>query len=306
MKNTLFFVCMVSICINCAIYPISFKSFYSIFAAEKYEEVEQKEIPAGACRSIKIENIKGPIHIQGWQQPKILLKATKRATKQESLAHISINIHSSNDHIDIKTVFANETTIGSVDYHLLVPETINITVDAKTSLIKVEHSTGAVTAHNEQGNIELLDIRGPIDVAIGSKGSIMIEQPGNSIKATTLHGTIDIHDAKKSIFASSDNGKIRASSKLVTHGSIIQLDASGPITLQLPSEVNADIQAETEQGNITCEHYVTIKPFITQLNSKSWTQFKRMVNGTFGSGGAHISLHSVSGNIKITKSATTT
>ena len=100
---------------------------------------------------------------------------------------------------------------------------------------------------------------------------------------------------------SNDNGKIKASCKIVPQGSTIKLDAPGAITLQLPEDVNADIQAESEQGSIICDHYITIKPFITQLNPKAWTQFKRNINGTIGSGNAQICLHSASGNSKIAK-----
>lgn len=297
-----FLITILSVLFISNTFSFSFKSFYSsIFTREKYDKVIQKEIPVPKQQKLILESKYGPITIQTWQQSKILLKAIKRTTQEEFLPNISIDIKSSNDRVAIKTIYKDETQNGSVEYQLLVPSTMNIALKTNTSQIKVEHITGSVSVHAENGDTNLHAIQGPIDVEIAQNGSIVIEQPGSSLKASTHYGTIDIHDAKKSIFASTDSGKIRASSKFVPSGSMIKLDATGPITLQLPTNVNSGIQAETEQGSIICDHYLTIKPFITQLNSKAWTQFKRNTNGIFGNGGAQISLHSVSGNIKITK-----
>jgi len=301
MKKYLLVISILAALSYSHINSISLKSFYSYFSNERFEEVEQKEIPVGARHNLKLEHINGPIQIQTWQQPTILLKATKHAAKQELLPQISISVHSSNDAVSIKTVYGQDALNGSADYHLLVPASLNITVATDSSNINIDHITGAVTVNSQNGNVSLHAIQGPIDIAIANKGSIVIEQPGNVIKATTHLGNIDILDAKKNLFASTDNGKIKSSCKAVPSGSVIKLDATGPIALQLPSGINADIQAETEQKDISCDHYVTIKPFITQLNNKAWSQFKRSVNGTLGTGQSQICLHSVAGNIKITK-----
>jgi len=279
---------------------LSLKSVYSFFAPERFEEVEQKEIPINPNQNLVVIQERGPIHIQTWQQPRVMLKATKRTAKQELLPQLRVSIKSTKNALTIKTV-CQEDCQGSIEYELLVPEATPVDVTAQNSKINVDHVTGPVTIHNELGDVQLLAVQGSADVEVTQKGAIAIEQPGNSIKVVTHNGNIDIHDAKKSIFASTDNGKIRASCKTVPQGSTIKLDAPGAITLQLPQDVNADIQAESEQGSIICDHYVTIKPFITQLNPKAWTQFKKNINGTIGSGNAQICLHSASGNSKISK-----
>jgi len=304
MKQNLSIITLLALLSVSYAHAFSFKSLYSYFSAEKHAAVEQQEIPLSGQANLIIENIRGPIHIQTWQQQKILLKATKRASKQEMLPQMSIDLKSNNNAIIIKTVYDQDPIKGSIEYDLLVPDTINATVKAQSSPIKVEHIAGMVTIQNEEGDIELNAIQGPITVEVMNKGSIVIDQPGNTIKAITHYGTIDIHDAKKSIFASTDNGKIKTSCKTVPHGSVIKLDASKPITLQLPSGIDADLQAESDQGSILCEHYVTIKPFITQLNAQAWNQFKRTINGSLGNGGAQICLHSVAGTIKITQETT--
>jgi len=282
----------------------SFKSISSYFSSDKYENVEQREIPLKNQSHIIIETINGPIHIQTWQQQKVLLKAAKRSNKEELLSHMSIDTKSNNDTLIIKTIYDQEPIKGSVAYELLVPAKINVSIKAGSSPIKIEHIKGTVAIRNQNGNIELNAVQGPIAIEVINKGSIVVDQANSTIKAITHQGNIDIHDAKKSIFASTDNGKIKTTCKNVPHGSTIKLDASRPITLQLPTGTNANLQAETEQGRILCEHYLTIKPFITQLNPQAWNHFKQNVNGSLGNGGANICLRSVSGNIKIAQETT--
>ncbi len=303
-KNLLIIISIMIYSTSFSMHAFSFKSLYSYFVPEKNQAIEQQEIPLENRSRLVLETIKGPVQIKTWKQQKILLKATKHAGKEEFLPQMSIYTQSNNDTITIKTIYDQDKIKGSVEYQLLLPAHLNIAIHAQMSTIDVEHINGTIEIMNTTGNVELNAIKGSISVDVKQKGSIAINQPENTVKAFTHNGTIEIQDAKKSVFAATDGGKIKASCKSIPQGCTVKLDATGQIILELPTGINADIQAETEHGYVLCQHYITIKPFITQLNAQAWNQFKRSVTGSLGNGGAHICLNSVSGTIKIAQETT--
>jgi len=300
MKNRLIALSILTLIANSYSFGFSLKSVSAYFSSEKFEEVKQQEIPLGSIKQLVLNNKRGPIKIQTWQQPNVLLKATRKAAKQEMLKDIAVQVAPVKNKLTIATAINNDIK-GSVDYQLLIPATIDLEVSNELGDVSIEQTAGATTVKTETGNVKLSSVQGPIDVDITEHGSVVVEQPGGTVKINSVAGNIDIHDAKANLFAETENGKVTASYKQIPKGTKIQLEASGPIALQLPSETDADIQAEVTKGCVLCDHYITINPFITQLNRKSWDQFKRSVSGMLGKGGSSINLHSASGPIKITK-----
>jgi DUF4097 and DUF4098 domain-containing protein YvlB len=118
---------------------------------------------------------------------------------------------------------------------------------------------------------------GPIDVS-DSTGNLQLHTSGGGISIRNGDGAVDAHTS---------GGSIRAELRS-NHG--IDLSTSGGgITLLIPKNTNGSIDAETSGGGVTSDLPVTTTHF----------DGSNRLEGTLGSGGAQISLHTSGGGIHI-------
>ena len=128
----------------------------------------------------------------------------------------------------------------------------------------------------DTGDITIYKAQQPVTASIFTKGSIDIEHAHNTVKATTKNGDIDIRDAHNSVIAHTQQGAIHHHSYRVPSTAKIELMSDyGSITAQLPPEVNAEVQAHTKKGMVTCEHSITMHPFTTTITKDTFDRLKR-------------------------------
>jgi DUF4097 and DUF4098 domain-containing protein YvlB len=287
----------------------------SLFKRTIHEEIVQKEYPLKGRKSVYIKNIRGTITVKSeWTNQSLLVTATKKAPKAEYLDLVTIDDSKSDKTcINIETVYLekNKKTAGlaksskpskaSIDYVLLVPQNVRLELVSDNGNIVVKEVNGQIVARTcNNGNIEIENAQNSIYAQVEKNGSIFINQANNNVKAFAHQGNIIIHNAKKGIIAQTDKGRLDIECLKLPSTSKVSLNTrSGNITLRIPETTNAELQAHTDKGTLTCAHYLTVKPMTTQLNPNAWTRFKREVEGVLGSGEATITVHSTNGHIKI-------
>lgn len=275
-----------------------------------HEEIVQKEYPLKGRKAISIKNLRGNITVKSeWDNQTVLVTAIKKAPKAEYFDLATID-DSRSDRVELKIETAYSSTNKksskvSVDYELVVPHNVRLELIADHGTIKIHEVNGQIIAKTcQEGNIEIDNAQNSVYALIEKKGSILIHQAQNNVKAFAHHGNITIHNAKKGIIAQADRGKLDIACLQIPSTSKVTLNTrSGHITLRIPEATNAELQAHTENGTVTCAHYVTVKPLTTQLDSQAWTRFRKEVEGTLGSGEANITAHTDKGNIKILDAA---
>lgn len=147
---------------------------------------------------------------------------------------------------------------------------LNAPVRAETSGggVQVQNVAGTVNAHTSGGRIEVADSTGDLDLKT-SGGGIDIRNDDGKVEARTSGGGIE--------------AQLRAN-----HG--IDLRTSGgTITVLLPEDTHASVDAETSGGHVTSEFPLTT----TQIDDRNHVQ------GVIGGGGPAISLNTSGGNIRL-------
>lgn len=315
MKRTILFSTLISlhsITLTLGSGKFSLDGIYSLFGKYSNEAVVEKEYRITKPATLTINNIDGDIIITTeWKRDSICLKATKKATKEELLNEFSIKAKHEErfdgNHLTLKTTCPHKEIKGSITYNLIVPTHIALNLHTDRGVIRVNDVNGPVVATTQIGNIELKNVGNTITAQTEENGSIHIEKAQGNIKATTNKGDIMIADASKSIIANTQKGNIITTCSEVppTSKIVLNSEASGGITLALPSTVNATLQGKTTRGRLTSDHYVTIKPFTTKLTKHTRREFERQVDGILGTGEADIRVSSNNGNIKIIETKTT-
>ncbi|MGB8367198.1 MAG: DUF4097 family beta strand repeat-containing protein [Candidatus Babeliales bacterium] len=297
---------LLCFCISSPLHTTQFKKVSSFFGGCPYEEILQKEYVIEKQGTVVIENIDGPITITtGWKKNTIFLKATKKSNKPDQLALINIiDKQVTPDKLLIKTEYRQPKTKGMVEYELIVPTDLRLQISVNHGSVKIQEMQGPISVKTVQGNIEIAKTNNVIHTEAIKSGSIMIDQSIGPISATAHHGDIIITHANQSILATTNKGHIFVACVDIPSTGSIRLEThTGPITLALPTTTNATFQGKTIRGTITSDHYLTLKPCTTKLNTMAWSRFKKEIDGIFGTGEAEIKCRNHHGNIKIVETA---
>jgi len=292
--------------INSLVYQVShakfsFDTIKSYLFSKPTQETVQQEFALSKNGTIKLQNPRGNVTIKGWKQNTVHIKATKIARKKEQLDHIVVNCSCTNNRISIAAKFKQESKDGRVDYELLVPETTKLFVKNDQGSVTVKKINAPIKVVTQKGDIIIFEAQKTV-VASTNRGTININKSSGSVQANAVRGNIQINGSTHNVVAKTERGTILATCQNLPSLDTISLTTqSGNIALELPVKIDADLQARTARGKLTCEHYITVKPQAIQLNKQTWARLKKEVNGTLGSGEATIRLSAGSGNIKITK-----
>lgn len=240
---------------------LSLKNIFSSFSPKEQEQLTTYEHYLDSHGTLEIKNNNGSITVKTWDQNKAIIEITQKGTSQE-IKDVTLETHATDDYISVAARHAPNSNI-KVDYTIQVPRKIKIKLT------------------NSQGDIKLEQIHGPLSV-FNMQGTIYIKNASNSVEAKTGTGNIFLsHTALKA-------------------ATPISLETEhGAIKLAVPEESCAYLKAKTLNGTISCALYVTMKSRTTKLNEQVWEHIKRDVEGSIGTGGARISLYTVTGAIAI-------
>jgi DUF4097 and DUF4098 domain-containing protein YvlB len=166
--------------------------------------------------SFELQNVNGPVEVQGWERNEVEIRAVKTAKEKEAdLDRVSIEVSANPDAVSVVTRYPqNEGVEVAVEYAVHIPfgarvrhiGTVNGTVkiagvesveDLRTvnGNIEVYEGGGSVHAHTTNGNLHLElthleDTRGMS--AETTNGSILLALPAGSdadIEARSMNGS---------------------------------------------------------------------------------------------------------------------
>ena len=149
------------------------------------------------------------------------------------------------------------------------------------------------SSHTHDNDVQVdFTVRVPQGVRFSAKtvnGDIETSALSSDVDAKTVNGSVKIAAAGV-VSAKTVNGSINASLGSANWtGSLDFKTVNGGITLDLPSNTNAQVQADTLNGEISSDF-----PLTAQSRSD-----RRHLSGTIGGGGRELSLKTVNGSIHL-------
>jgi len=255
---------------------------------------------------VEIENPAGSILVVGWDKNEVAVTGTLGA-RAEGLefrggAHrTTISVATEGNPHSVKSELKVQVPAGS-----------RLTIEGFSSSIRIEGVNGPVTAETVNGTIAMTG--GSKDVDLQSvNGSVEVTSPATRLKAEAVNGSVTVRDASGEVDASTVNGTLtvvggtftRASLETVSGriifegglGKTASLQAesvSGSVELVLPASVSADFSVSSFSGEI--ENELGPPP----RKASRWTSEKELSFST-ASGGAKVSVETLSGNIRLRK-----
>jgi len=267
--------------------------------------VDQKR-PAASDAKVSIENLSGSVKVTGWNQAEVQVKGTLGDG-----AELSFDGSEQSLRIEVEAEHGNPMGIKS-DLEVFVPAGASVSVEGFQSTISVAGVTGSVSAETVNGSITQTGSAKGVKLE-SVNGSIEVTKAGGRIVAEAVNGPVTIRDASGDLQASTVNGKV-----LVTGGSFdrAQLESvagsvrfeaglapratlgvesvSGTVDLFFPAAFGAEFSVSTFSGDIVNE----LGPAAEKASK--WAPGKEL-SFTSGSGGARITVETLSGTVNIRK-----
>lgn len=267
--------------------------------------VDQKR-PAAADGKVSIENMAGSVKVTGWDRAEVQVKGTVG-----SGGELSFDGSEKETSIEVEAEHGNPMGIRS-DLEVFVPSGSSVSIEGFAASISVAGVTGSVSAETVNGSITQTGAAKGVELQ-SVNGAIDVTKASGRLKAEAVNGTVTVRDASGELEASTVNGKLlvtggsfdRAALESVSGG--VKFEAglspkatlsvesvSGSVDLFLPAGLGAEFTVSTFSGAITNE----LGPAAEK--SSQWTPQKEL-SFTTGSGGARITVETLSGSVNISK-----
>jgi len=257
-----------------AAYTLFFnKPFYE---AESYEgDSMRTEEESGTIDSektidrLEIRNISGRISAEGWNNEEVRLDYRKFGPGIPP----DVEVDYQGSTMIIKAVYPKKlSAFGSVDFDIKIPASVRfVKIDSVSGSISIEGAASGLEQElsTTSGSIKT-DSSANLDISSVS-GSLVFSSDGERITASTTSGRIE-----GVLEQAPDSGRIELKS------------VSGRVVLEVPDNINADVDLHSVSGSVSSELPVSV----TESRKKS-------LRGRIGSGGTIIDIGTVSGSIRI-------
>ena len=229
--------------------------------AETYRDVSSQTDPIDPQGRIQIDDTNGSISIKTWARPEVSIQVEKRASSEDYLKEIKVEINSDAHSLAIKTTFPHHPFSwlwnwgegGSVHLVLMVPESVNL------------------------------------DDIVLVNGGITIEGVHGSVEVHTVNGALQVTGLRNGGKLSTVNGAIHAEvAALAPDGHLHLSTVNGAILVKLARDANASIDASTVNGGTSCELPIRLSE-----------EKHHGLHGVIGAGGGSISATTVNGGIHV-------
>lgn len=175
---------------------------------------------------------------------------------------------------------------------LKLPRNIDLTVNSISGSIKAGDVDGELRANSISGSANVGNVGGRLQ-ANSISGSLEVGNVGADAKAASISGNLRLGQVNGSLDVSSVSGGLNATLNNLSPQGIHIKSVSGSVEIGFKSDVNADFSANSVSGEV----YLEVPNVVRDEETKSSN-----VRARIGAGGTPITISSVSGNIRLTRS----
>jgi hypothetical protein len=182
--------------------------------------------PLQPCGTFELQNVNGPVDVQGWDRNEVEIHAVKTAKQQQSdLERVSIEVEARPDAIAVTTRYPqNEGVEVAVAYTIHLPHRVHI-----------EH-VGTVN------------------------GTLRIAGLDNLEDLHTVNGDIEVFEAGGNVHARTTNGNVRLELAHAPDKAGASAETTnGSLVIAVPSDLQAEIEAKCLNGNFYSELPITME-----------------------------------------------
>ncbi len=246
-----------------------------------------------ADQMVRIQNPNGRTLVIGEDREDIEVHACKEARAEskrgaeELVNGMRVRGESINGALEVDVEIPRKwNRYGRVHLKMLVPRELKVCVSSSYGKVCVQGIRAQVRARSNNGSVAIKDVVGDIDVSTAN-AKVRCNCTCGRLVARSSNGTVDLKEHSGPVDASTSNGSIHASVENVD--GVVLATSNGRISLELPDEVDAELDVRVDNGIIRNER---------ELDSAG-TQSTGRIRGRLGRGGCLIKLRTSNGIVSI-------
>ena len=273
---------------------------------------EVKTFKVSGQPELSLDTFDGSIEVHSWDKNEIEVEIEKRAMEQTLLDEIKIDAQQSGDKVTITVTGPSRrdrgVTIGvhvspTARMRVVVPRNLTLTAHSGDGSIRAEALEGRIVLNTTDGSVVASRLGGDIQIRSGD-GSIRLDQITGKVDLETTDGSIGLEAKPTVLKARTGDGSIRARIEpdSVRADNWELTTSDGTITLALPGDFDAELDAETSDGTVRADR----DAFPDERGSASGEgasderrERRRTLRSKLGDGGKTFRIRSGDGSIRI-------
>ncbi len=269
---------------------------------------EEKRFVVNGQADLSLRTFDGSIQLKSWDKNEVLVEIERHGPDQQAAESLTVNTTQEGNRITVDAPAPREERDGihigsfqSPSVSLIVTAPRKVSVDARTSdgSISAEDLAGAVELSTGDGSVRTRRIEGSLRVRTGD-GSISVTDAAGRVEADSGDGSVELAGRFDVMDVRTGDGSVRLD---VLDGSALKSDWSvntgdGSITLRLPANLDADLDAHTGDGGVHADGVLVQAERDPENRDRKDTDSLR---AQLGKGGRTLRLRSGDGSITISR-----
>jgi DUF4097 and DUF4098 domain-containing protein YvlB len=259
---------------------------------------EEKRFTTKGTPTVRVATFDGTIEIRSWDSPDVLIEIEKRGPTKEALEALEVKVDQSGDTIELEVKKPRSETFHGFSFHqspsarlvVSLPRRSDIRARSGDGSIRIERVNGRIELHTGDGTIRGNEVGGQISMNTGD-GSIAVDGAEGRLDVDTGDGAVNVTGKLSGLRAHTGDGSIvfRAEPGTSMNDDWEITTGDGGVSLYLPSDFSAEIDAHTGDGSIRND--LTVKSAVGGEVSR------RTVRGRLGEGGRRLRVRTGDGSI---------
>ena len=261
---------------------------------------------------VVLDTFDGSIELHSWDRNEIEVEVEKRAMEQTLLDEIKIDAQQQGDQITIKvtgpSVQQRSVTFGvhispTARLRVAVPRSANINAVSGDGSIRAEAIEGRIILRTTDGSVTATRIGGDVQIRSGD-GSIRVDGVSGKLDLETDDGSLTVEGQPSVLRLNTGDGSVRVQidpdTAMTDNWDITTSD--GSVTLTLPGQFNAELDAETSDGAVRASHPLLgdeAERADGDGDGRRERRERRQLRSKMGDGGKILKIRSGDGSIRI-------
>jgi hypothetical protein len=263
---------------------------------QERDEINRTYQLASGAR-IEVSSIRGPVEIVNTNSATAEVQIIRTARTRSDLDYHKIEVEQTANTLVVKGIEEPEQRRREniqVNHHVILklPRRIDLAVTSVSGSLNIGDVDGQTVVSSISGSANIGNVGGKLQISSIS-GNLEVGNVGAEARVTSISGNLRLGQVNGSLDVSSVSGGLNATlASLSTQGIHIK-SVSGSVEIGFKSDVNADFNAESVSGQV----YLDV-PNVARDSETKAPNFRARI----GAGGTPITISSVSGNIRLTRS----
>lgn len=278
-------------------------------------------VPQGA--DLRVTTFDGSIAIHAWDKPDVLIEIEKRGASRDAIDGIEIATEQAGGTVELEVKRPRTESFTGIGFHrsatanliISVPRRINIRARSGDGSIALEGVDGRLEMRTGDGSIKAKDVAGDLTLSTGD-GSVTVDGAEGRLDLDTGDGGVSVRANLGAVTLRTGDGAIvfRAEHGSAMTGPWDITTGDGSVTLYLPREFGAELDAYTGDGSIRSDIDVLSGADASDValeksdedddrgpraRRRESREPRRTLRGRVGAGGAPLRIRTGDGSIRL-------